>query len=546
MDAPVPEISVLVATHQRRERLRACLGALARQSVDPSRFEVVVSVDGSTDGTAEMLAELETPFALRPLVHEQVGQGPNLNLAIEAAAAPLVLVLDDDMTAAPELVAAHLQAQTAGPIAAIGHIDRALPPRADRFARHSARQWAQHYERLRTRPARARDCYSGNVSFPLAALETVGGFAPDVPVEKDIDLALRLARTGLSFVYVPEAAATEYQDKDWRAICREAERRGAQGLALVRRYPEQLPESRLGGHESFGRRGVLARRALIRLGVPPTALAAAGRVLPGRVAARAFDFTFSVAYWSGVRQAADDDTWRRLQRGTTILLYHAVGDGGERASRYLVPARRLASQLRWLRRRGYAVISLEDYLATRRKGELPPARSVVLTFDDGYVDNVALLRPLLEREGMTATVFAVTAAGAANGWSRSGLAGRPLLSLAAMAEADGDTLRFAAHTRTHPRLTDVPAEAARAELEGSRRDLEQALGRPVDALAYPYGASDEAVRTLAAESGFALACTIRPGRNRPATDALALNRVEIHGTDRLPRFALALWLGRRR
>src|SRR4051812_34406551 len=92
----VPEISVVIPTHNRRERLRSCLDSLAGQTLEPSRFEVVVAVDGSTDGTAEMLHELETPFALRVVVQPQSGQAAARNTGVAAASAQFVLLLDDD------------------------------------------------------------------------------------------------------------------------------------------------------------------------------------------------------------------------------------------------------------------------------------------------------------------------------------------------------------------------------------------------------------------------------------------------------------------
>ncbi|MDX6504514.1 MAG: hypothetical protein QOE29_1639, partial [Gaiellaceae bacterium] len=396
----MPEISVVIPTHNRRERLRACLASLAAQTAEPSSFEVVVAVDGSADGTEDMLRTLETPFALRVVVQPQSGQSAAINAAVAAATAPSILILDDDMIAAPELIAAHQRVQREqGGVAGIGLIQRRLPERIDSFARYRARQWRAHYERLAARGARARDCYGGNVSLPRATFVTVGGFATDFPVEKDTEFALRLAQEGLAFTYVPEAVATEDQREDWREICRDAEERGFQTVELYRRHPEILAESRLGGHEAVGAREAVLRRLLLALRVPPAALALVARGLPEKTADRWFDFTYGLGYWRGVRRAAGRDLWLRLRRGTLVLAYHAVGAAGEEPSRYVVPERRLAAQLRWLARRGYRVLALEEYLRCRRASELPPPKSVVLTFDDGYRDNATLLAPLLERAG---------------------------------------------------------------------------------------------------------------------------------------------------
>ncbi|HXS25069.1 MAG TPA: glycosyltransferase, partial [Gemmatimonadales bacterium] len=70
------ELSIVIATYNRVGRLRACLDALRRQTEAAGNFEVLVVVDGSTDGTREMLATYETPFKLRVLWQENAGQ-PN-------------------------------------------------------------------------------------------------------------------------------------------------------------------------------------------------------------------------------------------------------------------------------------------------------------------------------------------------------------------------------------------------------------------------------------------------------------------------------------
>ena len=83
--AAAPEIAVLIATHNRRERLRRCLDALAAQTLDPERFEVVVADDGSSDGTVASLAELATPFRLRALALPKGGKSVAVNAALATA-----------------------------------------------------------------------------------------------------------------------------------------------------------------------------------------------------------------------------------------------------------------------------------------------------------------------------------------------------------------------------------------------------------------------------------------------------------------------------
>jgi glycosyltransferase involved in cell wall biosynthesis len=120
-------VSVIVPTHNRKEKLLTCLDALARQSVLPQEFEVVVVDDGSTDGTGDALADRRFPFHLRAY-RQDIGGGPGAarNLGIEQAAGELVLFIGDDILADERLLEEHLLAHAVNPdpgAAILGRID---------------------------------------------------------------------------------------------------------------------------------------------------------------------------------------------------------------------------------------------------------------------------------------------------------------------------------------------------------------------------------------------------------------------------------------
>ena len=199
----------------------------------------------------------------------------------------------------------------------------------------------------------------------------------------------------------------------------------------------------------------------------------------------------------------------------------------------------------WLKRLRYHVLSLEDYLRYRAEDRLPPARSVVITADDGYVDNYAVAYPILRRYGFPATIFLVSGSvGDANRWDEPGLLrDRALMSWTEIQEMLRGGVTFGAHTRTHPMLTAVTPDRARAEIAGSRAELEQALGQPIQLFSYPHGKYDATARSIVEQVGYSGACSTRAGMNSPATSKFELRRTEVRGTDSLVRFALALWLG---
>lgn len=244
-------------------------------------------------------------------------------------------------------------------------------------------------------------------------------------------------------------------------------------------------------------------------------------------------------------QSAGPALWRQLTYGTPILMYHAIGLPGESASPYVMPVHRFGAQMTWLKRMGYIPITLKQFLACQRDRRLFPARSVVITFDDGYSDNYTHAYPVLQGRNIPATIFLVSDyIGLANQWDQQKqLAGRPLMSWSQVQELRTQGVQFGAHTCSHPVLTAISSNQAEEEITISRQQLESRLGMPVEVFAYPYGEYDPAIQAMVQEAGFVAGCTVDPGLNTLITPIFSLRRTEIRGTDSWPRFLLSLWMG---
>jgi glycosyltransferase involved in cell wall biosynthesis/peptidoglycan/xylan/chitin deacetylase (PgdA/CDA1 family) len=537
------ELSVVVPTYNRASLLDRCLAALAAQEAPGGELEVVVVDDGSTDETPRVLERYASLMPLRFERQPNRGQPAALNRGIELARGATCVFLDDDVLARPRFLAEHLRAQReSGGAVALGNLSLELPERAGGLARYVGRWWAGQYGEFErgVRAPTFRSCYSGNISAPRAALVEAGGFAEWLARSFDVELANRLERAGLPIVFVPEARGAQIYEKGFAGIARDFEAAGQAAVEMIRREPALLPHLPLGNFWRGSPRSATLRHALLAARAPIWPVRLIDRFLTR--SDRPYRFLQDYCYWRGVRRATPDRaTWRRLTGGVVILMYHALAPRGEPASRYILPARRFARQLRWLRRRGYTVLGLDEYVRYRLEHTLPPPRSVVITLDDAYADNAEL-----RRHGLTATIFAVSRRmGGLNDWSPGAeVQGRQLMTWEQAAELRRDGIEFGAHTRTHASLPGLAPEELADEIAGSRRDLEARLG-PIRHFAYPYGRLDDAAVRAVEEAGFASACGIEEGRNSPGTPAFALRRVEIHGTDSLLRFALTLALGKR-
>ncbi|HWO84528.1 MAG TPA: glycosyltransferase, partial [Solirubrobacterales bacterium] len=112
--------SVVIPTYQRRQTVVRSVTALAGQTC--SDFEVVVAVDGSSDGTADALRGLETSFPLRVLEQPNRGRAAAVNAGAAAAGGELILFLDDDMRADPRLLEEHERSHREGADVVMGDL----------------------------------------------------------------------------------------------------------------------------------------------------------------------------------------------------------------------------------------------------------------------------------------------------------------------------------------------------------------------------------------------------------------------------------------
>lgn len=231
-----PAVSVVVPTHNRRGSLGAVVDALL---ADPATTELIVVVDGSTDGSLELLRErAASDPRLRPVWTPNRGQAGARALGLERARHPVVLFLDDDVRALPGLVSGHA-AHHAGDdeLVVVGAMP--VPDAVQARGGAPARLYATWYERqLRTyheHPEQVlRSLWAGNVSLPRAAALRVGlqNLAFDARYNEDRDLGLRLLRAGLRGRFDPALRGEHHYERSVPAFLSDAAATG-EGTWLV-------------------------------------------------------------------------------------------------------------------------------------------------------------------------------------------------------------------------------------------------------------------------------------------------------------------------
>lgn len=233
----------------------------------------------------------------------------------------------------------------------------------------------------------------------------------------------------------------------------------------------------------------------------------------------------------------------------SVLGYHAIDDlsGDAVLEKYSVPPARFAEQLDYLSERGWTFVSLDRAIASFDGGPALPARAVLLTFDDAYVDLLEAAAPVLSARGIPAVAFAVAGRlGGTNVWdSENGATSLELLDADGLRKVADRGIEVGAHTVNHRSLTEIPADELEAEIAGAAELLEQAgLPRP-RAFSYPYGSWDERVAQVVREAGYEVAFTVDRGLVEGGTDLHALPRIAVHVDDTPRKLHAKLAVARR-
>ena len=237
-------ISIVIPTYNRRDSVVHCVESLSHQTLSPELFEIIVVIDGSTDGSIESLSALKLSCTSHYIEQKNLGQAAARNAGIQAAKGQYILFLDDDFLCESHLLEEHLVKHTSQDIVVVGPISR------DRHD-HSLPAFAIDRE--------IRPFYDGlgpglhpltwlppNSSLPRASLLAVGGYDESFSsAREDTELGLRLAERGMQIVYAPNATVRQRYLKSASELVSGAALFGYNDVRLLRMRPNYLPHCNL-------------------------------------------------------------------------------------------------------------------------------------------------------------------------------------------------------------------------------------------------------------------------------------------------------------
>lgn len=212
-------------------------------------------------------------------------------------------------------------------------------------------------------------------------------------------------------------------------------------------------------------------------------------------------------------------------KGIPVLMYHSIGY--EKGNTARVPKEKFKEQMKYLKDNGYVTLTLEQAYDFFTNNKPVPEKSIVLTFDDGYMDNYTEAFPVLKEFGFKATIFIIT-----------DLVDKDpsYMKLEQLKEMQIHEMDIESHTVYHEHLKQLSYEKQMETLKKSKDFLEKTLNKKIQYIAYPYGEYSKETLKAVKEAGYKMAFST-DGRWSDKTDGiLSLDRVFISGEANLDVF----------
>lgn len=201
--------------------------------------------------------------------------------------------------------------------------------------------------------------------------------------------------------------------------------------------------------------------------------------------------------------------------GVPVLYYHSVSENA--INDVTITPKKLKEQLDYINDNNYVTITMRELYSHIENNTPIPQKSIIITFDDGYMNNYTEAFPILKDLNMTATIFCVG----------NSLDGSYYLSEDAIKEMSDYGIDIESHTVNHLHLDTLSYDQQLSEIKNSKNILEKITGKEVLALAYPFGDYNNDTIKATKEAGYKMAFTTKLGLSDRTDNIYELNRIYI-------------------
>lgn len=230
-----------------------------------------------------------------------------------------------------------------------------------------------------------------------------------------------------------------------------------------------------------------------------------------------------------------------------ILYYHRIDNVKHDPHLLSVTPENFEKQLLYLKN-NFNIISLKE-LVSDIKDKKTKRRSVVITFDDGYADNLYKALPILEKLKIPATIFVIS--GKVNSmepfyWDEQTDKidrGRSLTKQELITLSQNPLIEIGAHTMNHPHLSTLSIMEQEYEISDSKKKLEDLLNKPITLFSYPFGGAEDfnnKTIEILKKTGLECSCTTIRGSIKNNTSTFLLPRKIVRNWN-IKDFKLNIW-----
>lgn len=313
------KVSVIIPTFNRCKLVKRILTSLLKQSFEPSDFEVIVSIDGSHDGTEEMIYKFDSKYRLRHVWGQNAGKPFACDRAIEQADGSIIIV-DDDKEPSSGFVHAHyFLHQKAANIAVFGSAPITITESPSPIVRYIGKKFNDDLKKI-SKPGykiRIWNLYDGNFSIRRDLFVRMGLYNNSINLYRhgEVELAHRFKNERVSIIFSEEALCVQHYEKDFRNLTEDRIGEGKTAVQLVNLYPETFPELKLREYNTVGWKWRALRLSLIHItsifslvhDLIVMIINAIEKLAPSRVS-YLYDFTLDYFFWFGVWTALKNDS----------------------------------------------------------------------------------------------------------------------------------------------------------------------------------------------------------------------------------------------
>lgn len=209
-----------------------------------------------------------------------------------------------------------------------------------------------------------------------------------------------------------------------------------------------------------------------------------------------------------------------------VLLYHRIVNKQSVIGKHKVYVweKDFERQMQYLKDNGYKTITFYDL---QKDPEMDLTKKIIITFDDGYLDNYELLFPILKKHDFKAVIYLVTKIDH-NAWGvKEGEPRVNMMSAAQAKEMSDYGIEMGGHTQHHVDLLRHSSTEQMSEIKGSKEDVEKITGKPAISFAYPFGGINEDIKRITKEAGFDYAVSTNTGPKEFGKDWMQIRRIEV-------------------